>query len=140
MSSQRNEVQFFPGEARLHFKNQQVASASDLLNSLSEADVASLNSQPQDNARMSEGELVRHFISNPKIMIYATTRDKPNLPIHSSEPLWAVRVVFPTLSVEEEQKWISEGGGEKILVNTVWQEQFFGSDDESEDFDEEIDG
>ena len=73
-------------------------------------------------------------------MIYATTRDKPNLPIHSSEPLWAVRVVFPTLSVEEEQKWISEGGGEKILVNTVWQEQFFGSDDESEDFDEEIDG
>ncbi|TPW75733.1 Z1 domain-containing protein [Schumannella soli] len=141
-ASVRNELRYIASDSQLHFQNRQIASPSDVRGALEESEVVRIKASAPEGAKLNEGEYLRHYIERPILMLYAVTREDKGdgLVIDESDPLWAVRVAFPRLTPEEEQDYIAAGGGVKILVNTVWQEQFFGTDQESDDYNEELDG
>lgn len=145
-SSVRNTLQpDTPVAGSYHFKNQQVASPTDLASSLTEEDYSRLREKADEGKPLDE-VFAKRYVTNPTLMIYAvTTRPSPDgvqpkVLVGAEEPLWAVRVVFPPLNLDDPDDLDRQGRGVKLLVNSVWQEQFFGIDSESEDFDEELDG
>jgi hypothetical protein len=145
-SSRRDQLQVNrPVAGSLHFKNQQVASATDLANALDAEAHRTLRAEVDTGLALDEVYAKRH-IKSPMLMLYAVTANvgetdtEPGLQIDEHAPLWAVRVVFPQLDLDDPGDLILQGRGEKILVNTVWQEQFFGIDADEEPFDEEVDG
>lgn len=145
-SSVRNALQpDSPVNGSYHFKNQQIASPTDLASSLTEDDYQRLRQEVDAEGPMEE-VLAKRFVTRPTLMLYAvTTKEgptglKPKVAVEADEPLWAVRVVFPPLDLEDPDDVYRQGQGVKLLVNSVWQEQFFGIDDDRDDFDEEVDG
>jgi Z1 domain len=145
-SSVRNKLQpNNPVSGSYHFKNQQVASPTDLASSLTEEVYLRLREEVEEGKPLDE-VFAKRYVTHPTLMLYAVTTsqssegDQPMVTIRSNEPLWAVRVVFPPLDLTDPKDVERQGRGEKILVNSVWQEQFFGIDPEPEDFDEEVDG
>ena len=145
-SSVRNQLQVDrPVPGSLHFKNQQVASATDLANSLGEEAYRALRDEVGSRQNLDEVYAKRH-VRCPMLMLYAvTTRGVdggrgPEIAIGADDPLWAVRVVFPALDLDDPADLRHQERGIKILVNTVWQEEFFGIDPDVEPFDEEVDG
>jgi hypothetical protein len=145
-SSLRNQLQLDrPVVGSLHFKNQQVASATDLANSFTVAAYNELRASIGGAADLDEARS-KGSVTNPMLMIYAvTTREasdssRPEILIRPDMPLWAVRVVFPPLDLDVPGDLARQGRGVRILVNTVWQEEVFGIDLEPDTFDEEVDG
>lgn len=141
-ASQRNKMEYYSSEQRLHFQRQQIASPSDLAGAFSDKERFLLSALLPDDAELTEGNLRRHGVKRPLLMIYAVTRtnDLDDFVATADEPLWAVRVVFPRMTLEEELDWIVKGGGTKILVNSVWQAQLAGYEVDPEPYDEEVDG
>lgn len=145
-SSVRNRLQpDSPVPGSLHFKNQQVASPTDLANSLGQDAYSRMRKEVDDGKALDEVH-AKWYVTHPTLMLYAVTTiansegEWPKVVIGADEPLWAVRVVFPPLDLDDPKDVERQGRGEKILVNSVWQEQFFGIDPEPEDYDEEMDG
>ncbi|HRN30275.1 MAG TPA: Z1 domain-containing protein, partial [Terrimesophilobacter sp.] len=145
-SSVRNTLQVDkPVVGSLHFKNQQVASPTDLANALSREEYRFLRDEEKESLSLDE-RIAKRYVTHPMLMLYAvTTREEegkpsPEIQIGAEDPLWAVRVVFPPLRLDSAADLELQGRGVKILVNTVWQEQFFGIDADAEEFDEEADG
>lgn len=147
-SSVRNQLQVDrPVPGALHFKNQQVASPTDLANALDPDAYFELRNS-EDLSKPLEERVAKNRITHPMLMLYAITtkyapdRPLPGIEIGSEDPLWAVRVVFPSLNPGDPNDLVLQGRSRRILVNTVWQEQMFGidADLDSDPFDEEVDG
>lgn len=145
-SSVRNKLQpDTPVAGSYHFKNQQVASPTDLANSLTEDVYAKLRADVEEGKPLDE-VFAKKYVTHPTLMLYAVTTtpnrdgEQPKVTVDADEPLWAVRVVFPPLDLSDPKDLERQGRGEKILINSVYQEQILGIDDDPEDFDEEVDG
>lgn len=149
-SSVRNQLQIKDDAGTyLHFKNRQVASPTDLANSLSPEEYAQLRERVDREygpERALEEIIAKSAVTYPTLMLYAVTTKlvaddrPPAVSISGDEPLWAVRVAFAPLNLDSDEDRRRQERGVKLLVNTVWQEQFFGIDDGDEEFDEEVDG
>lgn len=149
-SSLRNQIQVkHDAGTYLHFKNRQVASPTDLANSLPSSSYEQLRARVDrdyEPGRALDEILAKSSVTHPTLMLYAVTTKPgdrsapPQVAIDSDQPLWAVRVAFPPLDLDDAEDRARQERGVKILVNTVWQEQFFGIDDAEEAFDEEVDG
>ncbi|MGZ0712314.1 Z1 domain-containing protein (plasmid) [Coraliomargarita sp. W4R53] len=150
-SSVRNQIQLKnDAGSYLHFKNRQVASPSDLANTLpprAHAELRDRVDRDYGRGKALDEILAKSSVTHPTLMLYAVTTKSglrnappPLVDIEAAEPLWAVRVAFPQLDLDDIEDRVRQERGVKILVNTVWQEQFFGIDDDPEVFDEEVDG